>query len=288
MTNEQLVARIRAGENEADNMLQLWQQTKGFIHKMAKKYNGYIEMDDLTQEGYIGLCEAVRQYDLDQGAPFINYAAFWIKQTMQRYVDNCSSVVRIPVHAREDIREYQKAVREYRKYYGREPSERELCAILCVDRKKLHAIQQNARMGQIDSLSRPMPGQNDDITWADTVASDENIEEDVIQELDRENMSRELWIAVDQLPEDQVDVIRKRYKHRMTVKEVGDSLAISPGAVRNIEAKAMRTLRSPRRCRTFRAYYEEYIESYSFRHVGVRSFQNTWLSEVEREALGLG
>ena len=288
MTNEQLVALIRAGENESDNMLQLWQQNKGFIYKMARKYSGYAEMDDLMQEGYLGLHEAVRHYEPDQNSSFINYAAFWIRQIMQRYVDNCSSVVRIPVHAREDIREYRKVVREYQEYYGCEPSETVLCALLDVEWEKLQEIKKSAVMGQIDSLSRPMPGQNDDITWADTVASDENIEEDVIQELDREDMSRELWIAVDQLPEDQVDVIRKRYKHRMTVKEVGDSLAISPGAVRNIETKAMRTLRSPRRCRTFRAYYEEYIESYSYRHVGVRSFQNTWISEVEREALGLG
>ena len=255
---------------------------------MARKYSGYAEMDDLMQEGYLGLHEAVRHYEPDQNSSFINYAAFWIRQIMQRYVDNCSSVVRIPVHAREDIREYRKVVREYLEYYGCEPSETVLCALLDVEWEKLQEIKKSAVMGQIDSLSRPMPGQNDDITWADTVASDENIEEDVIQELDRENMSRELWIAVDQLPEDQVDVIRKRYKHRMTVKEVGDSLAISPGAVRNIEAKAIRLLGNPRRCRTFRAYYEEYIESYSYRHVGVRSFQNTWISEVEREALGLG
>lgn len=284
--NEQLVALIRAGENEKDNMLQLWQQNKGFIYKMARKYSGYAEMDDLMQEGYLGLYEAVRHYYPDQNSSFINYAAFWIRQIMQRYVDNCSSVVRIPVHAREDIREYRKVVREYQKYYGCEPSERELCALLRIDCEKLHAIQQNTRMGEIDSLSKPIAGEDEDITLEDSVSSGEELEEDAIKRLDTAAMKKCLWIAVDQLPEDQASVIRKRYKYRATVKEVGDSLAISPGAVRNIEAKAMRTLRSPRRYRTFRAYYEEYIESYSYRYVGVRSFQNTWLSEVEREVLG--
>lgn len=286
MTNEQLVTLIRAGEDEADNMLKLWQQNKGFIYKLAKRYSGYDELEDLTQEGYLGLCEAVHQYDIDMGVPFINYAAFWIKQAMRRYIDNCSSVVRIPVHAKEDIREYQKALKEYWKYYGHEPSESELCTILCVDREKLHAIQQNVRMGQIGSLSEPVGGEDEDIMVCDTVASGEDIEEDVISELDRENMKRELWIAVDQLPDSQTEVIRKRYQKRMTLQEVGQSLGISAGAAKNIEAKAMRTLRSHRRCRTFRAYYEEYIESCSYRHVGVRSFQNTWLSEVEREVLG--
>lgn len=67
MTNEQLVIRVKAGEDTAGNMLKLWQQNKGFIAKMAKKYQGYAEMDDLMQEGYIALCEAVRQYDPEQG-----------------------------------------------------------------------------------------------------------------------------------------------------------------------------------------------------------------------------
>ena len=97
VTNEQLVALIRAGENEADNMLKLWNRNKGFVFKTAKKYSGYAEMDDLMQEGYLGLSEAVRYYDAEKGVPFINYAALWIRQAMQRYIDNSGNVVRIPV-----------------------------------------------------------------------------------------------------------------------------------------------------------------------------------------------
>ena len=82
MTNEQLVIRVKAGEDTAGNMLKLWQQNKGFIAKMAKKYQGYAEMDDMMQEGYIALCEAVRQYDPEQGVTFLHYAAFWIRQAM--------------------------------------------------------------------------------------------------------------------------------------------------------------------------------------------------------------
>ena len=77
MTNEQLVARIQAGENTAENMLQLWQQTKAFVAKLAKKYKGYAEFDDLMQEGYLGLNEAVNHYDVSQHIPFINYAAYF-------------------------------------------------------------------------------------------------------------------------------------------------------------------------------------------------------------------
>lgn len=75
-SNEQLVIRIKAGIDVSDNMLQLWEQNRGFIATIAKKFCGYAEMDDLLQQGYLGLCQAVDAYDPDVGAPFVDYAAY--------------------------------------------------------------------------------------------------------------------------------------------------------------------------------------------------------------------
>lgn len=122
MENEQLVARIQAGEDEAGNMLQLWEQNQRFISSIAVKFSGYEELDDLKQEGYISLCNAVRHYDAEQGVPFINYAAFWIRQGLQRYIENCCGAVRIPVGVQTDIRKYKKISNEFQKEYGREAS----------------------------------------------------------------------------------------------------------------------------------------------------------------------
>ena len=286
MTNEQLVARIQAGEDTSENMLQLWQKNEGFIAKMAMRYQGYAELDDLKQEGYIGLCEAVRQYDPEQGASFISYAAFWIRQTMKRYIDNCCSTVRIPVHAREWMQKYHRAVKEYRKYYGTEPPERALCAILKVSREKLHTIQKDARMGQIDSLSKPTAGEDEELTLADMVSSGEDMEEDVMEALDRENMERELWLAVDELPDSLPEVVRFRYQEGKTLEQTGQSLGVSRNRIRDLERKAFRLLRTERRSRKFRSYYEEYLEAAPVHHVGLESFNRTWYSSVERDVLG--
>ena len=86
MENEQLVIRIRAGENVADNMLQLWQQNRGFIHKIVNQYKAYADEEDLEQEGYLGLNEAVRHYNPDEGVTFLHYAYYWIKQYIVRYI----------------------------------------------------------------------------------------------------------------------------------------------------------------------------------------------------------
>ena len=285
MDNEQWVARIRAREDVSDNMLKLWQQNQGFIGKMAARYSSYAEIEDLKQEGYIALCEAVRHYDLASGVPFINYAAFWMKQQMNRYIDNCGSVVRIPVGVRGEIRRYKKICNEYRKYYGAEPSERELCALLRMSPEELHKIQENARKGQIQSLSAPIGADNEEMTLEDTVASGEDLEEECTGRLDRENMKRELWIAVDSLPADQAQTIRCRYMDGMTLKETGERQGISIERVRQNDRKAIRTLRLNKYSRKYRGYYEEYLSAAPVRHVGVSSFQRTWTSEVEREVM---
>lgn len=285
MDNEQLVARIRAHEDESDNMLKLWRQNQGFIGKMAARYSSYAEIEDLKQEGYIALCEAVRHYDLASGVPFINYAAFWMKQQMSRYIDNCGSVVRIPVGVRGEIRRYKKICNEYRKYYGAEPSERELCALLRMSPEELHKVQENTRKGQIQSLSAPIGADNEEMTLEDTVASGEDLEEECAGRLDRENMKRELWIAVDSLPADQAQTIRCRYMDGMTLKETGEHQGISIERVRQNDRKAIRTLRLNKYSRKYRGYYEEYLSAAPVRHVGVSSFQRTWTSEVEREVM---
>ena len=130
-----------------------------------------------------------------------------------------------------------------------------------------------------------MGGEEENITIEDTVASDEDIEEDVAERLDTAAMKKELWIAVDQLPKEQSEVIRKRYQQSMTRKDTGEALGIAAGEVQNLESQAMRTLRMPRRCRKFKPYFEQYLSAHSFHHVGVENFQRTWTSEVEREAL---
>lgn len=285
MDNEQLVARIRAREDVSDNMLKLWQQNQGFIGKMAARYSSYAEIEDLKQEGYIALCEAVSHYDPAAGVSFINYAAFWMKQQMSRYIDNCGSVIRIPVGVRGEIRRYKKICNEYRKYYGAEPSERELCALLRMSPEELHKVQENTRKGQISSLSAPIGADDEEMTLEDTVASGENLEEDCIIRLDRETMKRELWIAVDSLPADQAQTIRCRYMDGMTLKETGEHQGVSIERVRQNDRKAIRTLRLNKYSRKYRGYYEEYLSAASVHHVGVNSFQRTWTSEVERAVM---
>ena len=286
MNNEQLVARIQAGEDVAGNMLKLYNQNQGFLVIMARKYQGLAELEDLMQEGYICLSDAVSHFDADQGVSFLHYAAFWIRQGMRRYVDNCSGTIRLPVYAKEEIYGYKRAVKEYRKQFGEEPSDFNLCRLLGVSQATLQEIKRNAQMGQVQSLSEALSGGETDLTLEDTIPSAQDVEEDAIRSADAAAMKRELWIAVDRLPGHLPEVIQRRYISGQTLKEIAKSMGISVNEVRRAEYKAVRTLKEPEISRKYHKYYEEYISAESYHHVGVESFMRTGLSEVELEVLG--
>ena len=283
-TNECIVAAVQAGDNEAENMLQLWQQNKGFIAMMARRYSAGAEMEDLEQEGYIALCEAVQHYDPARGMSFISYAAFWIKRRMRICADN-NRTVRLSFNAGDEVRQYQKIMREYRQEYGCDPSDRELCGFLYVSREKLDQIRKADQMGNMRSLDEPVQSMDGDISTGDTVASGEDMEEDAIRKIDKERMKRELWLVVDQLPGDLPVAVRLRYKDRLTLEKTGQALGVNRERARQLESKAMRILRQPHRCRTFRAYFEEYLSAAPIHHIGVQRYLETWESEVEREAI---
>ena len=285
MDNEQLVARIQSGENEAENMLKLWQQNRGFIATMARKYVSLAEMEDLEQEGYIGLCEAVRHYEPRKGVAFINYAAFWIRQAMRRYVDNCGAVVRIPSGMVDWIREYNRALREYLQAYNEWPSDAALCWLLGIKKEKLRNIRQAVRMAEMGSLDAPLQTEDGDLAVMDTVSSGEDLEGDVSRRLDHESMSRDLWEAVDRLPGNLPAAVRLRYEDGLTLEKTGQALGVNRERARQLESKAMRILRQPYRCSTFRAYFEEYISAAPIHHRGLQTFLTTWESEVERDVL---
>lgn len=134
-------------------------------------------------------------------------------------------------------------------------------------------------------MSEPI-GDDEDILLSDTLASDQDIEEDVIRKLDTAAMTEALWKTVDELPENMPEVLRHRYQKNITMNEVGKSLGMTASQARTIEYKALRKLRTPSRCEQFREYYEQYLAAGPIHHVGVNQFNRTWTSSVEAEVLG--
>lgn len=139
--------------------------------------------------------------------------------------------------------------------------------------------------GEIKSLDAAIGEEDDSLTLGDTVASDQNLEGDVIRKRDHELMSEELWKMIDDLPEKQAIVITRRYKNKDTYEVLGRELGCSFQYARDLERTALRKLRGPARKIKCRLYFEQYIAPAEIHHVGVESFQRNWMSSVDRDAL---
>lgn len=147
-------------------------------------------------------------------------------------------------------------------------------------------MQKDIRIGQIGSLDAPVEGEEGPMSILDVLSSSEDLEEDVIRAVDAERMAREVWIAVDDLPEKQAAAIRLRFQDGMTLNEAGSVIGVSTDRARQIQNEGIRKLRQRSRHYHYRRYYEEYLSPAPIHHVGLSRFRQTWTSEVEREALG--
>lgn len=291
MTNEQLAVRIRAGENVGDNMAILYDQVKDFIHAMAYKYHGQGELEDLEQEGFLALYDAIDHYEADQGVKFLTYASHWIRQRMQKYIQNTGSPLRLSAGRQKAIRKYRKFCTEFQTEQGRKPTEAELCRSLWLTLEQLREIQYDACMTAVKSLDAPIKGAEgeEDTTLGELAASATDPCEELLDRLEQEELCSILWQCVDGLPGKQPDVIRSRYKDNLTMKQCGQFCGISEAEVRKQQLKALRSLRSGENAKKLRPFLPEDAWIYSGALIGngVERFNHTWTSSTERVALEL-
>lgn len=291
MTNEQLVARIQAGEDTGKSMALLYDQVKDFIRSVAWQYRDTGEMEDLLQEGYLALYPAIDNYDPSAGVKFLTYASHWIHQRMRRYLQNNGSCMRIPVQCLEQIRKMKKYQSDYEKEYGREPSAVEIARFMWLTLEQVRALQENACMANLRSLDAPVVGVDgtEDATVGDLVAAAGNQEEDILDRMEKESLRCTLWRCVDSLPGIQPEVIRSRYQRKLTLRECGVSCGLTAAAARQQHDKALRSLRSGENGKLLRQFLPEdsWIYNSALIGGGVGHFAHTWTSSTERVALEL-
>ena len=292
MTNEELVERIRAGENVQENMAALYDQTRGFIHSLVWKHRESGIMEDLEQEGFLALYPAIENYDPAAGMKFLTYAGFWIKQRIGRYMAE-NSAVHLPARRMEQIQQCKRFCNAYRLEYGENPPIDLVAYYLNVSRESVREIEKNAYIRGVLSLNAPMAGVDggDELEYMDTLAAGEILEDEVADKVDGEALSTLLWGYVDELPDNQPEIIRRRYRGEQTLAQIAREQGTEGYVIRREHDKAIRHLRNVagKSLRPFLPETEEYNRIYAraLTGNGVGRFNHTWTSSTERVALEL-
>ena len=235
MTNEELVERVRAGDA---NIMELWNPLRGFIRKVARRYEERAELDDLMQESFFALEKAVALYDPDGGATFKTYLHFWLRSYMHKC---CMKSTWVPVNQRSVVNRYKNMIADYQRDFGHKPNRKEICDALELTDNQYDNIVCAVSAGQIRSLDDLIA---EDLTIEDTVAGPDDVEAEVLDKLEHEELASKLWELVDALPEKHAKTIRGRYRDNKTQEECGAVLGVSAQRVGQYEADALRKLRS--------------------------------------------
>lgn len=282
MTNEELVFEIQSGRNVRENLGLLYEQNTGFIFKLVQPFSAYCELDDLKQEAYIALQTAAEHYDGVSSA-FSTYAAYWIKQRAQRYVESNGTIKPISPGMQRRIRKIDRFRDQYRLMHGgKEPAADEIVSALGItleQYEKACAAESASHMKSLDSPVGEMDGGG---SFGDFIPDDRDLIGDVLDASAHEAAAGVLWQAVDMLPGKRREVIRARYQEGLTFKQIADELGVSGAYTQQLEESALKALAKMEQVQNLKAAYDLFPGAYGG---GVGSFKRTHTSSTERAAM---
>jgi RNA polymerase primary sigma factor len=239
----ELAKRIERGDLEAKS--RLVNSNLRLVISNARKYQGHeLPLLDLIQEGILGLIRASEKFDWRKGYKFSTYATFWIRQAIQRALDNRARTIRIPVHLGQRERKIARAHRDLLTKLGREPTDGELARAAGLTPEELDEARAASRV--VTSLDRPV-GEEEDTSFGALLATDERGPEEEVDITLREDALRR---ALEQLPDREREVVKLRYgingDDPTPLSETGRRLGISQDTVRRLERKALAELAESR------------------------------------------
>jgi RNA polymerase primary sigma factor len=199
-------------------------------------------MEDLVQEGMLGLIRAVEKFDWRKGFKFSTYGTLWIRQAIQRGLQNHGRTIRVPVHVAQRQVKVRKIESELNTRLGREPTDEEIAEAAELSVDEVAELRELSR--GLASLDQPV-GEDGETALGDLLASERP---EPIEEVAQVQREQQVGTAVQNLPEDERNVIRLRFGlagvEPLSLRQTGSELGISMEQARRLEESGLRRLAS--------------------------------------------
>ncbi|MDR1793267.1 MAG: RNA polymerase sigma factor RpoD/SigA [Bacteroidales bacterium] len=237
----ELAQQIRSGDKEA--LDKLVKANLRFVVSVAKQYqNQGLGLQDLINEGNLGLIKAARRFDETRGFKFISYAVWWIRQSISHAIADQSRIVRLPVNQLGAVNRIKKEVSRLEQIYNRLPTIDEISEVVDLAPDKINEILKiSARHISMDAPINT----EDDTCFIDTFVSEENVRTDSI--LIRESLEREINETLAVLDDKEKELVCMFFgigkSHEYTLDEIGEKFNLSREGARLAKEKALKKLK---------------------------------------------
>ena len=270
MENEELVTAIQNGTDRPNNMERLYLQNKGFMLNVAGKYVAFADIDDLMQEAYLGLDNAVNTFDNTRGAKFTTHLFYHLKAAFFRFIGQNTGVGM-------SVRDFELLTR-YKRFVADSLSDWEICAVLNINRQQLQTLKRMYTEITWISLNECYGNTDDqEMCLQDIIPRGENIEENCIEDIAKQEAARELWCEVERLSGKQSQIIEARYKKLNTRSEAAANVGVGFNEARELERKALAALRKRQKLLELAEVYD----CLNYHGTGVAAFRSRQMSNVE-------
>lgn len=249
---QELAIKALQGDTHAKSVL--IESNLRLVISIAKRYAGHgLSLEDLIQEGNLGLIKAVDKFNPSLNYKLSTYATWWIKQSITRAIADHARTIRLPVHMVETIHKYRRLSRELEQELCREPTTQELAQYLGEPESKIIEIKKCIQAPV--SLETPI-GDESDSTLGSFIPNDTECSPFDLSVSSALKSNIEKILST--LTPREEKVIRMRYGiddgHLRTLEEVGFAFNVTRERIRQIEAKALRKLRHPSKSKTLKDF----------------------------------
>ncbi len=249
---EELEAQINDGLLAREHLIKA---NTRLVVSIAKRYIGRgVPFLDLIQEGNLGLMKAVEKFEVERGFRFSTYATWWIRQTITRAIADQGRTIRVPVHMVDRIRQLYRTTHEMEQKLGRSPTTEELAEQLDVPASKVDWMMRVSWLPL--SLESPINDDEEDSELGQFV--EDQSTPTPIQSAYARLLREKVEEVLETLPPREARILRLRFGlengRTYTLEEVGQKFGLTRERIRQIESKALRRLRHPRRARQLHEY----------------------------------
>ncbi len=281
MSNEELAMYLKEHPEDKARQELLYFQVVNYVKKYINRFFSAADKEDLLQESYFALMKTVSMYNPDKGS-FLNYFTWYLRNYLSRYIYASNGGMCAMLNELTD--KYERTVRDIENL-GQIPTYESIAERMGVDIKRVKELEKYAERRNYSSTDVSI-GEDKSISLIEQLQDyNTDVEGEALDNVEREELKRDIWECVERLPQNHAEVIIRHFKNQEQYKDIAEDLEISYQQVTQRKIEAFRKMREDARTiRQLRPYLDN-VRGESFKGNGVGTFKRTWTSSTERIVL---